>query len=93
VWAILPACDGRLRQSLAAKLVADAKYTLLADSADRPTGVDRGDLYQLISYLSRYAPAGDAVGTLIYPRGDSPRLVDSRDSPNSSQRRDFPENG
>jgi len=59
--------DGR------ARVVADAKYKLLADSAERPTGVDRGDLYQLTSYLSRYAPAGDAIGALIYPGGDFER--------------------
>lgn len=56
-----------------ARVVADAKYKLLADSAERPRGVDRGDLYQLTSYLSRYSPSGQAVGALVYPGGDFDR--------------------
>lgn len=49
------------------RAVIDAKYKRLVESAERPTGVDRGDLYQLTSYLSRYAPTGDATGALVYP--------------------------
>jgi 5-methylcytosine-specific restriction endonuclease McrBC regulatory subunit McrC len=29
--------------------------------------VDRADLYQLASYLSRFAPTGEATGMLLYP--------------------------
>ncbi len=54
-------------------LIADAKYKRLADSAERPNGVDRGDLYQLTSYLSRFAADGAGVGALIYPEGDDRR--------------------
>jgi 5-methylcytosine-specific restriction enzyme subunit McrC len=47
--------------------VIDAKYKRLRNSAERPNGVDRGDLYQLIAYL-----AGHDVryGALAYPPGD-----------------------
>ena len=37
--------------------------------------MDRGDLYQLASYLARYAPTGDGLGALIYPGGE---LADGR---------------
>ena len=47
--------------------VVDAKYKRLRSSAERPTGVDRGDLYQLAAYL-----AGHDVhrGALAYPPGE-----------------------
>ena len=49
--------------------VFDAKYKRLLDHwPERPAGVDRGDLYQLASYLARHDPQGDAVGCLLYPR-------------------------
>jgi 5-methylcytosine-specific restriction enzyme subunit McrC len=52
-----------------AALVADAKYKRLQDHwPERRQGVDRGDLYQLTSYLARYSPNGEALGALIYPR-------------------------
>jgi len=48
--------------------VVDAKYKRLRDVwPDRPAGVDRGDLYQLTSYLSALDPAGAALGALLYP--------------------------
>jgi 5-methylcytosine-specific restriction enzyme subunit McrC len=49
--------------------VADAKYKRLLDVwPERPRGVDRADLYQLASYLSRFAPTGRATGMLLYPQ-------------------------
>jgi 5-methylcytosine-specific restriction enzyme subunit McrC len=44
--------------------VIDAKYKRLRNSRERPNGVDRGDLYQLVAYL-----AGHDVGrgALVYP--------------------------
>lgn len=47
--------------------IIDAKYKHLRNTETRPTGVDRGDLYQLTSYLSRFDPYGKAVGMLLYP--------------------------
>lgn len=46
--------------------VLDAKYKRLADSRQRPRGVDREDLYQLAAYAGRYAPSH--VAALLYPR-------------------------
>ncbi|HET7054229.1 MAG TPA: hypothetical protein VFI09_09990 [Solirubrobacterales bacterium] len=48
--------------------VLDAKYKRLRNSQERPYGVDRGDLYQLVAYL-----AGHQVpfGALVYPPSDS----------------------
>jgi len=48
--------------------VVDAKYKRLRDSRERPHGVDRGDLYQLVAYL-----AGHDVGrgVLVYPPADA----------------------
>jgi 5-methylcytosine-specific restriction enzyme subunit McrC len=58
--------------------VLDAKYKRLRNSRERPAGVDRGDLYQLVSYLARLAPAGDSPGALIYPRDpDDANLSDA----------------
>lgn len=49
--------------------IVDAKYKRLRDLwPERPRGVDRADLYQLASYLSRFAPTGDAIGMLLYPQ-------------------------
>ena len=50
------------------RAVLDAKYKRLRGSAERPHGVDRGDLYQLAAYL-----AGHDVGygALAYPPGES----------------------
>lgn len=46
--------------------VLDAKYKRLADTRERPRGVDREDLYQLAAYAGRYAPS--LVAALLYPR-------------------------
>ncbi len=46
--------------------VIDAKYKLLANSRERPTGVDPADLYQIVAYSMRFKPASLAV--LVYPR-------------------------
>lgn len=48
--------------------VVDAKYERLRSLQERPHGVDRGDLYQLVAYL-----AGHEVGygALIYPPADA----------------------
>lgn len=47
--------------------VIDAKYKRLRNSRERPNGVDRGDLYQLVAYL-----AGHDVpfGALAYPAAE-----------------------
>jgi len=64
---------GRLKPDLLVRskdgpvAVMDAKYKRLAPSLERPDGVDRGDLYQLVSYLARFSPRGTAPGMLIYP--------------------------
>jgi len=47
--------------------IIDAKYKRLTFSPERPTGVDRGDLYQLAAYLSRFSPDGGAMGVLAFP--------------------------
>jgi 5-methylcytosine-specific restriction enzyme subunit McrC len=48
--------------------VIDAKYKRLVNTRERPDGVDRADLYQLVSYLARFASDGKAPGALVYPR-------------------------
>lgn len=57
------------------RAVIDAKYKRLRSSRERPSGVDRGDLYQLVAYL-----AGHDVpyGALAYPpaHGDEARAAD-----------------
>jgi 5-methylcytosine-specific restriction enzyme subunit McrC len=47
--------------------VIDAKYKRLVNTAERPGGVDRGDLYQLASYLTHFGSDGKTLGGLIYP--------------------------
>jgi 5-methylcytosine-specific restriction enzyme subunit McrC len=49
------------------RAVIDAKYKRLRTSAERPNGVDRGDLYQLTAYLAGHDVA---YGALAYPPGD-----------------------
>jgi len=46
--------------------VIDAKYKLLVNSRERPTGVDPADLYQIVAYAMRFKPAG--VSALVYPK-------------------------
>lgn len=48
------------------RAVVDAKYKRLRSSVERPTGVDRGDLYQLCAYLAGHRVA---FGALAYPPG------------------------
>ena len=48
--------------------VIDAKYKRLRNSQERPHGVDRGDLYQLIAYLAGHDVAR---GALVYPPADA----------------------
>ncbi|HEX3391583.1 MAG TPA: hypothetical protein VHS55_03380 [Solirubrobacteraceae bacterium] len=60
--------DVLVRDSERPVAIADAKYKRLRDfPPERPRGVDRADLYQLASYLSRFAPTGEAIGMLLYP--------------------------
>lgn len=48
--------------------VIDAKYKPLAfRHPDRLDGVDRADIYQLTSYLSRFGTSDDTIGALLYP--------------------------
>lgn len=44
--------------------VIDAKYKRLRGSRERPNGVDRGDLYQLVAYLAGHDVS---YGALAYP--------------------------
>jgi 5-methylcytosine-specific restriction enzyme subunit McrC len=55
--------DGKGREHA----VIDAKYKRLRNSAERPNGVDRGDLYQLTAYLAGHDVS---YGALAYPSGD-----------------------
>lgn len=49
--------------------VVDAKYKRLVDWwPERPQGVDRADLYQLTSYMSRFGADPSTIGALVYPR-------------------------
>ncbi len=73
---------GRLKPDILAwegdrlELILDAKYKRLADRwPDRPKGVDRGDLYQLTSYLAGLDTEGEATGMLLYPRDPSQASV------------------
>jgi 5-methylcytosine-specific restriction enzyme subunit McrC len=65
---------GRLKPDIlvrrAGRVVAviDAKYKRLVNTRERPDGVDRGDLYQLVSYLAHFGSDGKAPGALVYPR-------------------------
>ena len=47
--------------------IVDAKYKRLVPSRERPLGVDRGDLYQLSSYIARYETDRVITGGLAYP--------------------------
>ena len=50
------------------RAILDAKYKPLRE----PRGVDREDLYQLVSYLTSHSPSGDALGMLAYPLDAEP---------------------
>lgn len=72
---------GRLKPDIIVRdgprvVVLDAKYKRLRDQwPDRPAGVDRADLYQLASYLSRLDPDGEGAGMLLYPLDDTEQDV------------------
>lgn len=54
------------------RAVLDAKYKRLRSSAERPHGVDRGDLYQLAAYMSaQEVPRG----ALAYPAAAEDRAI------------------
>ncbi|MFN8162430.1 MAG: hypothetical protein U0R26_01055 [Solirubrobacterales bacterium] len=50
------------------RAVIDAKYKRLRNSMERPQGVDRGDLYQLVAYISGH---NVPYGALAYPPADA----------------------
>lgn len=73
---------GRLKPDLVVRdgdrvvAVLDAKYKRLQDMwPERPLGVDRGDLYQLTSYLAGYAAEGAKFGALLYPDDPNARRL------------------
>lgn len=52
-------------------LIMDAKYKRLSPTRERPTGVDRGDLYQIAAYMHRLRAEQQTVGALVYPEDGS----------------------
>jgi 5-methylcytosine-specific restriction enzyme subunit McrC len=48
--------------------VPSSRTKRLVNTSERPHGVDRGDLYQLVSYLTHFGSDGKASGALVYPR-------------------------
>ena len=54
------------------RAVLDAKYKRLRSSAERPHGVDRGDLYQLVAYMSAHEVP---QGALAYPPAPEDRAT------------------
>jgi 5-methylcytosine-specific restriction enzyme subunit McrC len=54
------------------RAVLDAKYKRLRSSAERPHGVDRGDLYQLAAYMSAHEVP---QGALAYPSAPDDRAT------------------
>jgi 5-methylcytosine-specific restriction enzyme subunit McrC len=56
----------------------DAKYKRLRSWRGSPSGVDRGDLYQLATYLSGHDVA---LGALAYPPHDSDQAAADLDGP------------
>lgn len=58
--------------------VIDAKYKRLRSWRDSPSGVDRGDLYQLTSYLSGHDVP---LGALAYPPHDDDEAIADLDGP------------
>lgn len=63
--------DVLVRSGPASIAILDAKYKRLTFSPEHPTGVDRGDLYQLAAYLSRFGSDGGALGILAFPDDES----------------------
>jgi 5-methylcytosine-specific restriction enzyme subunit McrC len=60
--------------------VIDAKYKRLVNTHERPDGVDRADLYQLMAYLARFAPDGKTPGALVYPRDPNQQTQSSAEA-------------
>ena len=58
--------------------VIDAKYKRLRSWRGSPSGVDRGDLYQLTSYLSGHDVP---LGVLAYPPHDTDQATADLDGP------------
>ena len=46
--------------------ILDAKYKLVGDRAEAPSGVSRDDRYQLAGYLAAQEESG-MIGVLVYP--------------------------
>jgi 5-methylcytosine-specific restriction enzyme subunit McrC len=68
--------DVLVREGQQVVAVIDAKYKRLVDWwPERPQGVDRGDLYQLTSYLSRFGHDPAVTGMLLYPRAQDEALA------------------
>lgn len=61
--------DILVSDSAGAMAVLDAKYKRLGWAPDRPDGVDRGDRYQLVSYISRFRDGARTLAALLYPGG------------------------
>ncbi|MDQ2761133.1 MAG: McrC family protein [Actinomycetota bacterium] len=72
--------DVLVRRSGDVVAVVDAKYKRLVNTKERPDGVDRGDLYQLTSYLARFASDGKAPGALVYPRDPDQQEMSSAEA-------------
>lgn len=49
--------------------IIDAKYKLLANSRERPSGIDPADLYQIVAYAMRFKPTNGAA--LVYPEANT----------------------
>ena len=62
--------------------ILDAKYKSTTRQPDRPSGVQREDLYQMNAYLSALGPPeGPVSGALVYPedreKSEIPRLLEA----------------
>jgi 5-methylcytosine-specific restriction enzyme subunit McrC len=60
------------------RAILDAKYKRLHNSRERPQGVDRADLYQIVAYAMRYKPEG--LSALVYPHPPRSERPDSGDA-------------
>lgn len=72
--------DILVRDDGKAVAVIDAKYKLLANTRERPSGVDPADLYQIVAYAMRFKPTNRAA--LVYPEADA---ADGRASPSHAE--------
>jgi len=64
--------------------IVDAKYKSIHPSANAPQGPQREDLYQIATYLGRYAPNANTstLGVLAYPHDPSTPTVSFAESHN-----------